>query len=247
MVSLGHARDGPADAETVGAHRHGAQLAVLVSTLRSSALRVLVPSWKMCPIRCRAPTPGGPQGAGVAVAPRRSMVPSAVKSRRRRGRRHVSRLVGTGHPCGALADPGGRAMSGVRRLLGAEDPARCSPLASTGLAASPYSSNASTVAGSTWAPSRFSSTRGRGQPDLSGSRVPRGARAPPANVLTLSEAAQAPRRSVEHRPRCATRVSMVGVSWCPRRARRDPGRVTASGTGTRTPRRWPRSAVGAGT
>ena len=94
------------------------------STLRSSASAYFVPSWKMWPISMpRAdsrPCPHEGQ-ASPSRTSAASMVPSAVKSRpATRSIDVAARLVGAGHPRGALADPGVEQVADAGRLLGAE-------------------------------------------------------------------------------------------------------------------------------
>ena len=149
----------------------------------------------------------------------------------------VAGRVGSGDPRGAVDDAGVDEVADagrVARCRARRD--RCSPWRASGGRRSPPPRTPRRAAGSTWAPSRFSSTsRSPGRPIASGSRVPSGWTRVTTTFFRVSAAVHArPSSRGKASLRWSTRVSMVGVSgvsstW----AAGTPEASTASGTGTR--------------
>ena len=126
----------------------------------------------------------------------------------------LARDVGAGHPAGALGDA---RVEQVADAGGALEPERAGPDVALderrGARRSRPRVKASTSAGSTWAPSRFSSTsRSPGTPMASGSRVPSGCTSMTTTFLSVSPAVHGRSSRGKRSLRCATRVSIVGVS-----------------------------------
>ena len=249
MVALGDARDGARDPDAVRAHDHGAQLAVLVEHLEVERLGVLGAELEDVPhLDAAGRLQAVPaRGAGVAVAHLRGL-DGAVGGEVAPGDEVddvPARLVGTGHPRRALADPRVEQVADAGRLVGTE---HAGPDVALGQGrVRPRS------------PSRRTPRRWPARPARrAASRRPRGRRAgrwPAAHGCRRGARARRARSSACPRPPRPARPSggrptrgapracrSWGCSGCPRRARRArPTRPRHPAREPARPRRWPRS------